>query len=400
LDSNRFDTWTRNRALRLSRREALRITGASGVAAAFSAMAPDTLAQTTCSLTVHGETAGGPSTSTTFDGTLQFSIGPDGAFSQASFTLNGGAAGPASGSLAGRAFDLVISLGSGQTLTLSGAADKKGPACPTAAAGILGGPQPGDLGAWQATGSGAAHAPVTTSGQTTISNQSPGSNCQSPSFACGPNCCPGGATCTDANQGICACPNGTEQCGTNCVSSCSDGQPLDLDSCTCPDPQAACIQNQQTCQNHGQCCSGYCGGGTCFDCAGKVCGDFGCIDPSKDTQNCGNCGNVCIDDNGFCLDGVCQCIPDGQPVGSSSSSCCSQGMVGPTGLCGCSHIGEACSSTGQCCENATLGAVCVPDIGCCLTSGGSCSSDADCCFSQPGSIPQAACINGTCGNKS
>jgi hypothetical protein len=388
LDSNRFDNWTRNRALRLSRREALRITGASGVAAAFSAMAPETLAQTTCSLTVHGETAGGPSTSTTFDGTLQFSIGPDGAFSQASFTLNGGAAGPASGSLAGRAFDLVISLGSGQSLTLSGAADKKGPDCPTAAAGILSGPQPGDLGAWQATGSGAAHAPVTTSGQTTIGNQSPGSNCQSPSFACGPNCCPGGATCTDANQGICACPNGTEQCGTNCVSSCSDGQPLDLDSCTCPDPQAACIQNQQTCQNHGQCCSGYCGGGTCFDCAGKVCGDFGCIDPSKDSQNCGNCGNVCIAPNGVCVGGVCGCVPDGSPC-SFDSDCCSQGCNVSSGTCGCVGIGGSCSFTEDCCQpGGDLFATCFFQTNTCTSIPKPCESNTECLSGN--------CADGSC----
>src|SRR5690606_19400328 len=104
-------------------------------------------------------------------------------------------------------------------------------------------------------------------------------------------------------------PSGTEQCGNTCVPSCPDGQFVDLDTCTCPPPAAPCTPNTQSCANHGQCCSGYCAGGTCFDCAGKVCGDFGCIDPNRDNQNCGNCGTVCVPPQ-VCTGGVCGCSPD------------------------------------------------------------------------------------------
>ena len=324
MDSRKFDNWTRRRALRLSRRDALRLAGISGASAALAAGPLESIAQTTCSLTLHGETGAGPSAPATFDGALQFSVGNDGVLSQASFTPTEGSPASVSGSLSGRAIDLSITLSPGQILVLSGATDQKGPTCPSAAAGILSGPQPGDLGAWQATGSGAPAAPSLTSVQQGSSGSSGQSSlsCPPPQSVCGPNCCPGGAACTNAAQGLCTCPSGTEQCGLNCVPSCAGGQSLDLDTCTCPEPEAACIQNQQSCQNHGQCCSGYCGGGTCFDCAGKVCGEFGCIDPSKDSQNCGNCGNVCILPQ-VCSNGVCGCAPDRTPC-VSHSECCSQ----------------------------------------------------------------------------
>jgi hypothetical protein len=342
MDSKRFDNWTRNRALRLSRRDALRVMGVGGAAAALPAVLPEAaIAQSTCSLTIHAETAGGPSAPTTYDGTLQITLASDGSFSQATFTpSSGGGAQSATGQATGRAIDIEIALPGNQTLALSGAGAQPIERCTGDVAGILSGPQPGDLGAWQATATGGASGGSTSSGSSTSGAGSSGStgpssgNCPAPQIACGQNCCPGGATCTDQNQGLCACPSGTEQCGTNCVKSCSDGQSLDLDTCTCPGPEAACIQNQQTCQNHGQCCSGYCGGGTCFDCSGKVCGDFGCIDPSKDSQNCGNCGNVCVYPK-VCSGGVCGCAPDQTPC-IDHSECCSQ-------LCFAGSVCTTCS---------------------------------------------------------
>ena len=91
MDSNRFDNWTRNRALRLSRRDALRLAGAGGATAALGSRRLDSLAQTSCKLTVHGKTTGGPSASTTYDGTLTYMAGADGTLSQGSFTPTGGA---------------------------------------------------------------------------------------------------------------------------------------------------------------------------------------------------------------------------------------------------------------------------------------------------------------------
>src|SRR6188472_2468333 len=103
LESKHFDNWTRNRALRLSRREALRLAGAGGAATALAAMSPGALAQSPCSFTIHGETSGGPSAPASYDGTLQYSVGADGIFTQATFTPTGGGAQPASGRVTGRA---------------------------------------------------------------------------------------------------------------------------------------------------------------------------------------------------------------------------------------------------------------------------------------------------------
>lgn len=327
MDSRRFDNWTRNRAMRLSRRDTLRLAAAGGISTALATHSPRVLAQSPCSLLLHGNTIGGPSANTAYDGILQFTLGPDGTFTQASFTPTGGVPNSATGMFVGHAFDVLIELGEGGVLTLSGATGQADSICPTVAAGMLTGPQPGDLGAWQASKStnpgGAVSTGSTNTGTGSSGNTSSSStNCPPPQTVCGQNCCAGGALCTDVNQGLCSCPNGTEQCGNQCIASCSDGQSVDLDTCSCPPPETACIQNQQSCQNHGQCCSGYCGGGTCFDCAGKVCGDFGCIDPNKDSQNCGNCGNTCVYPK-VCSGGVCGCAPDATPC-VDHAECCSQ----------------------------------------------------------------------------
>ena len=287
-------------------------------------------------MTLRAEIAAGPSAPATFDGTLEFTLDSDGMLTNAVFS-QGSDRFPVSGVAAGRAVDLQIELGAGEVLILSGVAGEPLVDCPTAAAGLASGPQPGDLGGWQASGSntGGTIAPALTGTGSSGSTGQSSLSCPPPQTVCGQNCCPGGASCTDANQGLCACPSGAEQCKSNCVPSCTDGQPLDLDTCTCPAPEAECIPNQQTCQNHGQCCSGYCGGGTCFDCVGKVCGEFGCIDPSRDSQNCGNCGTVCVAPQ-VCNNGVCGCASDGTAC-TLDTECCSQ-------VCYASNTCETCSN--------------------------------------------------------
>lgn len=57
MDSKRFDNWTHNRALRLSRRDALRAIGAGGAAATLPTFVPNTLARSPCNRTLHAETA-------------------------------------------------------------------------------------------------------------------------------------------------------------------------------------------------------------------------------------------------------------------------------------------------------------------------------------------------------
>ncbi len=362
MDNKRFDTWTRDRALRFSRRDGLRLA-ATGGAVKFASGSFESLAQTSCSFALHGEILAGPSASTTYDGSLIFGIGADGALSQATFTPDGGAPARASGSLSGRAFDLSIALSSEETLVLSGVADVSGPGCPAVLAGILCGPQPGDIGTWQATAGPAA----------ATSNAVQASSSSQPS---------GG------------CPQGQMSCGGNCVSPCPSGQTLDQTSCTCTPNQAACGAEQSPCDFDFECCGGACRDGACTTCPGLLCGDMGCVDQMSDPNNCGTCGTVCGGDTPFCLGGACQCIPDGEPVGVSSSTCCSSFGYGPTGICGCAKFGEWCAGTGQCCDQGAAGAVCV-DAGsgfevCCKFSGTTCSSDAECCGTS--------CINGVCAD--
>lgn len=418
MDGKRFDNWTRNRALRLSRRDALRVIGAGGAAAAF-VPAASTLAQggSPCTLELQIQTSAGPSAPQTISGSLTFSLENDGSFTQATFTPSGGAAAPAAGRATGRAIDVQITLPGGEILALSGAGDAPASTCNGAFGGTVSGPAPGDLGAWTATagaapalsGSGGSGSSGSSSSQTGSSSSS---NCPSPQIPCGQNCCPAGGQCTDATNGICACPNGTEQCGTRCVPSCSDGQPIDLDTCTCPPAEATCIQNQQTCQNHGQCCSGYCAGGTCFDCAGKVCGDFGCIDPSRDSQNCGNCGVTCVLPQ-VCNNGVCGCASDGTPC-INHNECCSQlcfvttcqtcsnvtsGDGTPLTFCGegiCVDLRTDIDHCGACfnkCPAAFGSAVC--DAGVCHDI----NNDADYCgFGHVVCAPGQICRFGDCQN--
>src|SRR4051794_41934042 len=103
MDSNRFDRWTKSFARRISRRDALRLAGAGGASAALATRAMPALAQTTCSLQIHGETMAGPSASNTFDGVLTFTFGDDGVFTQASYTPKGKKVRAATGRATGRA---------------------------------------------------------------------------------------------------------------------------------------------------------------------------------------------------------------------------------------------------------------------------------------------------------
>lgn len=418
MDPKRFDRWTKDRALRLSRRNALKLAGAGAATAALGSAA-STFAQSPCAFRLNAQLAGGPTTPATYDGVLQYTVGADGMVSQGTFTPAGGPPATVAGSVIGHAVDLSIALAGSQTLVLSGAADRAGQQCPSALAGVLTGPQPGDIGAWQATqssatapGSSGSSSQSSSSSSSSSSSGTSSLSCPPPQIQCGPNCCPGGATCTNAAQGLCACPDETEQCGTMCVQSCPDGQFLDLDACMCQEQEAACIQNQQSCQNHGQCCSGYCGGGTCFDCAGKVCGDFGCIDPSRDSQNCGNCGNVCVYPQ-VCTGGVCGCAPDSTPC-IDHAECCSQlcfvttctscsdvttGDGSPLTFCGageCVNLNtdiDHCGACGNVCPRTSGGIVC--EAGICHDI----NNDADFCgFSQVTCPAGQICRFGDCVN--
>ncbi len=350
MDERRFDNWTRELGRRVSRREALKAAGIGGAAAAFSRVASVAEAQGACTLTIHAETIGGPSAPVVFDGVLQFAVASDGLLTQAAYMPGGGNAVSANGFSMGRSIDFEILLAPNQVLVYSGLGDDAVALCQGAFAGIFSGPRPGDLGAWLASAS-------------------------------------------SSNDGTTAtCPAGQLLCGHACVAGCPSGQTLNPQTCACAPNQPDCTPDQSPCEFDYECCGTFCSSGACGTCPGLVCGDMGCVDQFTDPFNCGSCRNTCTGNTPKCSNGMCTCIPDGEPVGNSSSTCCSAGNVKPDGTCGCSHIGELCSSVGQCCENPS-GAVCVqdPPICCWNSIGASCTMDGDCCFNLK-------CTAGACAN--
>jgi len=349
MDANRFDAWTRNRAFRFSRRSALRLIGAGGAVTVLPLPEPRVLAQGACSLAMHAETIAGPSAPAVYDGTLQFTLGADGAFIQASFISAAGTR-PVAGRATGRAVDFDVILAGNQVVAFSGTADQPVSLCQGAMAGLLAGPQPGDIGGWQANGRAAVPPP------------------------------------TAGASASAACPDGSILCGGACVSACPQGQSLDTGSCSCFSPPPACLDLQSPCSDNGQCCSGFCTDGECRTCGGIECGGA-CIDPSIDPQNCGGCGVVC---SGDCVDGMCAtaCLPDGAPC-QSTSDCCSPGC---NGTCGCGRLGQSCNEDAGffCCDGTPV--ICFAGA-CCILNGFPCSADADCCDYIAGN---GSCTNGVC----
>ncbi len=356
MDSKRFDAWTRNRALRLSRRDALHLMGAGAAAAALPVPGSHVLAQGTCSLTIHAETAAGPSAPAAYDGTLQFMLGPDGIFTQASFSASTGGTQAVTGRATGRAIDFQVTFAGNQTVSFSGSAEQPLGGCQGAASGFLAGPRPGDIGGWQSTGAGGGGVAIPASSS------------------------------ANSGSGSSPCPTGTVLCGGVCVTNCPAGQSFDTGSCTCFVPQPACLEFQSPCNGDDECCSGFCTDGECRTCGGINC-DGKCIDTSVDPENCGGCGIVC---NGDCVGGTCEaaCLPDGAPC-QSTSDCCSPGC---NGICGCGRLGQSCNEDAgfYCCDGTPV--VCF-DGACCILNGFPCSADADCCDYIAGN---GSCTNGVC----
>lgn len=337
MDGRSFDSWTRSHAAATNRRTLLGWSLTAGVASVVARIRPTSAqfgGEGSCTYSIaltSSVTAGA-----TVTGSLVIDIGSDGAIDTGSLTLTGQPAASVVGQATGPAIDLLVALADGSTLSLTGIADAPISSCSSPIFGSLANFGTDQVGTWQALPGDGNQVPTPTptpvgQSQDSSSTQAPGgpSNpggsgcpptecgslvldqqtcqcvCGAGTIPCGANCCPSGSGCSDPNQGICGCPGGTTQCGTSCVPDCFGDEFLNFDTCQCEaNQEPACIENNQGCSVHGQCCSGYCANGTCFTCFGRVCGDFGCIDPSIDSQNCGNCGNVCIGTT--CQNGVCQ----------------------------------------------------------------------------------------------
>jgi hypothetical protein len=353
MDPKRFDHWTRNLARRLSRRDALRLAGAGGVTAALASTALPALAQTTCSLQIHGETVAGPSAPQTYEGVLAFTTGEDGVFTKAVYTPEGRKGRSAAGRATGRAIDFHFTLGDNKFLAFSGAAEQAIESCQGVAAGTFSGPQPGDLGGWQAT-AGAIAPTDATNGQPATTGAAP------------------------------AAPTPTPPPSQDTTQPPAQNQPGN-----------SCLELHSQCNQSSECCSGWCADNECRSCGDTVCGED-CIVLSDNLAHCGACFNACDTDTQTCVDGVCTagdnggCLPDGGSC-TFPDQCCSGHCPRGRNVCGCSQIGEICGATGDCCQpanGALIGCVGGNNDICVGLQGVPCQANSD-CLSQN-------CVNGFC----
>jgi hypothetical protein len=133
------------------------------------------------------------------------------------------------------------------------------------------------------------------------------------------------------------------------------------------------------------------------NCMGKCCGAT-CTDTDNDTNNCGDCNNVCPKGN-VCVVGRCGCPPTGIACGMAQSCC---------GTAGCKSLDSDrfnCGACGRECADGTCsggqchcgGAVCPSTQRCCA---GACS-DAPCAAAAPDlatpMLPLCTCNNAPFG---
>jgi hypothetical protein len=329
MNAERFDTWSRARVQGITRRRLLRTVSAGSAGVALSRLTGASAqfgGATTCQYTMQMTTSHGPSTGTTYSGTLSLDIDDDGAIETGTFTPALATSQPVVGQANGHGLDLLISLPDGGVLSLTGSGTQPIDTCDAAIQGYFGGPAATDLGTWEAepgesgaSGSGSQGAqlggqpsqPVCPPAECGLAFVQDPVTCQcvcAPGLPpCGGNCCPAGSSCS---EGICMCPGDAIQCGTSCVGPCGANQFVDYDTCLCTDEEVpACTQSGGACQQGFQCCTGYCQNGICASCNisiwAQVC-DEQCVDLHTNPYYCGSCLNNCLmQQKQACQNGVC-----------------------------------------------------------------------------------------------
>jgi hypothetical protein len=238
MDGNAFDALARTVAARRTRRKLLArfgIGGAAGAAAVASAavlpvgVREAVAADVVCTLDFNGAVRLGPNERTKIGpggepgevtGRLQITIRDDGSIRTGDLSLSDGTGFSVVGQATGRSLGLRMDSDNGWLLTVYGVAERNLRDCKGQIAGMLIGPESGDLGDWRATltrettggttggttGTEAGACPV---GQTRCSGkcvdlQTDPNNCG----ACG-NACGAGEPCAD---GICHCQYGPGTC--------------------------------------------------------------------------------------------------------------------------------------------------------------------------------------------
>jgi hypothetical protein len=261
-------------------------------------------------------------------GTLTVTLGPDGAIDQGGFTLSDGVTLPVVGQATGRELALRARVGLGQTLVLIGVADQAVTQCAGAIDGLLTGPQPGDLGDWQATMAGATGGATTASGAAITSTAGAaapivaiGGSSPTPSATAGGAVPPTTSAMTPAPSGepttaptttatsaptsaptmaptAVSCPSGTTRCGDACLDLQTDVNNCGSCGHVCPPAQPGFVAD--------------CAAGNCFfrrapappcDSGLTRCAS-GCVNLASDPANCGACGTACAAGQ-TCFAGLC-----------------------------------------------------------------------------------------------
>lgn len=223
-------------------------------------------------------------------------------------------------------------------------------------------------------------------------SNTPGQSCDTAMKSCSSHCganglsgCNGGC-CSGAN-GLCRPGNQDSSCGvsggfcSNCLSSCNPGPTCNVQTGACgctditdcfftPQCQFGGAQREACSLPRGACCIPSWFNGTQW-------------------EDNGNPANCCT---GMSVNGVCTCVPTGQPSMNDAANCCSQHAQ--NGTCSCLPNGANClaesDSNGECCSGQCLDTGvfdfhCVPS-----QKGKPCQSDLGC-------AGQLKCINGVCG---
>jgi len=153
-----------------------------------------------------------------------------------------------------------------------------------------------------------------------------------------------------------------------------------LPDCSCQnwEPGANCGVTDESCGEHGDCCSYACLEGQC------ACADEG-VQCLTDLACC---------DGLSCEDGICACAGSGcetdcAPIDSrcdANTPCCADSYCLPSGRCGCNVLGQTCGVAACCDGFACVAGLCRYEQ--CQPLGTQCIGDTDCC--------SGGCVAGVC----
>jgi hypothetical protein len=234
------------------------------------------------------------------------------------------------------------------------------------------------------------------------------------------------ATCQDFSGGICVAQSGSigSCCPQGFSSTCIDvaSDPMNCGGCGVSCGGGTCTNG--VCSNSAAACpkghaGEYCNldAGLTFAC----CPGAGCVDTSKDQNNCGRCGGQCTFGLS-CVEGQCvaltctasvqndSCESDGGTLGTCCGTSCVHRGSDPNncGSCGRKCVGSETCVSSECgvdvCDVGTLGSTCHFDAGYDIIGGLCCGSgcvdtdrDVNNCGGCNRHCPaDAGCVNGNC----